>query len=73
MITALPSPIAEEAFHVAPAHGPAGRDSVGHNLRNGERYLRIVDTTGDTYRYCSTCTLRHLNGADLVVRSEVRA
>lgn len=68
---ALPSPIAFESFHVAPVAGPAGRDSAGHALRNGERYLRIVDRSGDTYRYCSTCTLRHLNGAALLVRSEV--
>ena len=59
----LPSPIVGESFHVAPAFGPAGRDSAGHILRNGERYLRLEDRAGEYTRLCSTCTLRHLNGA----------
>jgi hypothetical protein len=70
---ALPSPIVRESFHVAPVAGPAGRDSVGHALRNGERYLRVEDVSGEYFRYCSTCTMRHLNGAELVVRTEHRA
>lgn len=72
MTRPLPSPLVGETFHVAPAAGPTGRDSVGHILRHGERYLRVEDTAGTYYRYCSSCTLRHLNGADLVVRSETR-
>lgn len=58
----LPSPIRRESFHVAPAHGPAGRDSAGHILRNGERYLRLEDATGAYTRLCSRCTLLLLNG-----------
>jgi hypothetical protein len=58
----LTSPIVGEAFHVAPASGPAGRDSLGHILRNGERYLRLEDAAGDYTRLCSACTIRLLNG-----------
>ena len=64
------SPIVGESFHVAPASGPAGRDSAGHILRNGERYLRLEDAAGEYTRLCSVCTLRSLNGIDPTPRQE---
>ncbi len=56
----LPSPLAAEEILTAPAGGAQHMiiDCVPHRLINGERYLRITDAAGVTYRFCSTCMLR---------------
>jgi hypothetical protein len=64
-VSALPSPIVDEQHLTHP--GPtAGRDTAGHIIRIGERYLRLTDAAGDWYRFCSRCVMRRESGLEVV-------